>query len=172
MSFSLGENLSPLPVSTSTRLPAASTTRQRVVYSQRLSASHDTSFDHSVFGTTPCMAPPSRRKFPPLSMVSFASPIASTRAILPSRRARSRRGGRGGRGAARRGGAGGASTIGAAGGAAAAGAAGGAAAAGAVGAGADAVAITVFGLWLTIQSATRATSPKRVSFPSSPRNAM
>src|SRR6185503_16418483 len=78
MSFSLGENLSPLPVSTSRRLPAASISKQRVAYSQRLSASHDTSFDHSVLGTTPCMAPPSRRKLPPLSMVSFASPIVST----------------------------------------------------------------------------------------------
>src|SRR6476659_5627661 len=78
MSFSLGENLSPLPVSTSTRLPPVSISRQRVVYSQRLSASHDTSLDHSVFGTTPCMAPPSRRKFPPLSIVSLASPIVST----------------------------------------------------------------------------------------------
>src|SRR6476659_10131528 len=82
MSFSLGENLSPLPVSTSTRLPPVSISRQRVAYSQRLSASHETSFDHSVFGTTPCMAPPSRRKFPPLSMVSFASPIFSTGPIL------------------------------------------------------------------------------------------
>src|SRR5580765_5375463 len=77
MSFCLGENLSPLPVSTSTRLPAASTTRQRVVYSQRLWASHETSFDHSVFGTTPCMAPPSRRKLPPLSIVRRASPSES-----------------------------------------------------------------------------------------------
>src|SRR4029079_6878144 len=82
MSFSLGENLSPLPVSTRTRLPAASISRQRVAYSQRLSASHDTSFDHSVLGTTPCMAPPSTRKFPPLSMVSFASPMVSTKRIL------------------------------------------------------------------------------------------
>src|SRR5262245_46582811 len=82
MSLSLGENLSPLPVSISTRLPATSTSRQRVAYSQRLSASHDTSFDHKVLGTTPCMAPPSRRKFPPFSMVSFASPMVSTRAIL------------------------------------------------------------------------------------------
>src|SRR6185369_15480139 len=178
MSFSLGENLSPFPVSTSTRLPAASITRQRVVYSQRLSASHDTSFDHSVFGTTPCMAPPSRRKFPPLSMVSFASPIVSTARSYPSDE---RDQGvavavgapdAGATGASGTGGAGGASTSGVAtaGGAAVAGAgasgaaaagASGAAAAGAVGAGADAVASTVFGLWLTIQSATRATSPKR-----------
>src|SRR6185369_17093877 len=149
MSFSLGENLSPFPVSTSTRLPAASITRQRVVYSQRLSASHDTSFDHSVFGTTPCMAPPSRRKFPPLSMVSFASPIGSTPRSYPSDERDQ--------------------GVAVAVGAPDAGASG-AAAAGAVGAGAD--ASTVFGLWLTIQSATRATSPKRVCFPSSPRNAM
>src|SRR5882724_6207864 len=68
MSLSLGENLSPLPVSTS---------RHRVVYSQRLLASHETSFDHSVLGTTPCMAPPSRRKLPPLSIVRRASPSES-----------------------------------------------------------------------------------------------
>ena len=71
MSLSLGENLSPLPVSTSTRCPAVSTSRHCVVYSTRFRSSHDTSFDQIVFGTTPCMAPPSRRKFPPLSMVSL-----------------------------------------------------------------------------------------------------
>src|SRR5579872_5569311 len=78
MSFNLGGNLSPLPVSTSTRWPPLSTSRQRVVYSQRLAASHDTSLDHSVFGTTPCMAPPSRRKLPPFNIVSLASPNVST----------------------------------------------------------------------------------------------
>src|SRR6266404_4376539 len=81
MSLSLGEHLSPLPVSTRllrTSLPPwTSTSRQRVVYSQRFCASHETSVDHSVFGTTPCMAPPSRRKFPPLSIVSRASPSES-----------------------------------------------------------------------------------------------
>src|ERR1700690_20489 len=77
MSLSFGGNLSPLPVSTSTRRPATSTSRQRVVYSQRLRACHETSFDHSVFGTTPCMAPPSRRKLPPLSIVRRASPSVS-----------------------------------------------------------------------------------------------
>src|SRR4029079_8550624 len=137
MSFSLGENLSPLPVSTSTRLPAASTTRQRVVYSQRLSAAHDTSFDHSVLGTMPCIAPPSRRKFPPLSIVSFASPIASTRRSYPS--GRRDQGvavavGAGAAGATGTSGRSGASLIGAAGGAAAGGAAG---AAGGGGPGAD-----------------------------------
>ena len=114
--------------------PPTSTSRQRVAYSQRLSASHDTSFDHSVFGTTPCMAPPSRRKLPPLSIVSFASPIASTRrsyhptcrpADLAGRRDQGVAVAAGATGA---GGAGGTSTIGAAGGAAVA------AAAGAVGA--------------------------------------
>src|SRR5262249_28328660 len=91
MSFSLGENLSPLPVSTSTRRPAVSTSRQRVVYSQRLSASHETSFDQSVLGTTPCMARPWRRKWPPLSMVSRASPrfimtpSHSLRHLVPAR---------------------------------------------------------------------------------------
>src|SRR5215471_4265202 len=78
MSLSLGGNLSPFPVSTKSRRPPTSMSRQRVVYSQRLSASHETSFDHSVLGTTPCMAPPSRRKFPPFSMVSRASPMVST----------------------------------------------------------------------------------------------
>src|SRR6516162_6959866 len=93
MSFSLGGNLSPLPVSTSTRCPPVSTSRQRVLYSQRLSGSHDTSFDHSVFGTTPCIAPPSRRKFPPLRLVMRRSPSASTPTILArlGRRARGRR---------------------------------------------------------------------------------
>src|SRR4051812_22845964 len=134
--------------------------RQRVVYSHLLSASHDTSLDHSVFGTTPCIAPPSRRKFPPLSIVSFASPIASTRRSYLAGGAD--QGVADAAGATGTGGAGGASTVGAADGAGA----------GAAGAGVDAVASTVFGLWLTIQSATRATSPKRVSFPSSPRNAM
>src|SRR5689334_11120745 len=74
MSLSLAGNLSPLPVSTSRRRPPTSISKQRVVYSQRFWSSHDTSFDHSVFGTTPCMAPPSRRKLPPFTIVSFASP--------------------------------------------------------------------------------------------------
>src|SRR5437773_4939467 len=74
MSLSLAGNLSPLPVSIRVRWPRPSTSRQRVVYSTRLRSSHDTSFDHSVFGTTPCMAPPSRRKLPPFSAVRLSAP--------------------------------------------------------------------------------------------------
>src|SRR6266850_1332715 len=194
MSLSLGENLSPLPVSTRMRRAPAplptSTSRHRVVYSQRLLASHETSFDHSVFGTTPCMAPPSRRKLPPLSMVSRASPSAS---MPPSCHGAAGAAGPGSGAATPTGGAvasgatvvGGAATGAAGAGSGAVAGSTGTGVAGSAGTGTvagrllpDAFAAATdattgpFGLWTRSQSATRATSPKRVSLPSFDRNDM
>src|SRR4051812_2058121 len=99
MRRSLSASLSPLPVSISTRWPRPSTSRQLVAYSQRLSSSQEASLDQMVLGTTPCMAPPSRRKLPPFTSVRVRSPkrIPSTllEVTAKQRRERRRRGGPG-----------------------------------------------------------------------------
>ena len=53
-----------MPVSTSSRLSPFSTSKHRIAQEHRLFASAVMCRDHSDFGTTPNMAPPSNMKFP------------------------------------------------------------------------------------------------------------
>src|SRR3990167_9088048 len=94
MSSHLASPLSPVPVSTTIVLPALRTRRQFSPSVMRLRSSAGILFCQSIFGTTPNIAPPSRRKRPAAARRVQKSVAVAARAVLAFPRQDAHAGGR------------------------------------------------------------------------------
>ena len=77
MSWNFSSSLSPIPASMIIVRPPR-TTSGRIASVMRLRSSGGAFCDHSVFGTTPNIEPPSRRKKPSQTEISSRSPSGVT----------------------------------------------------------------------------------------------
>src|SRR5215469_31483 len=76
-------HLSPAPVSTRIVFPAARISRQFIASKIRLRSSACVFFSHIGFGTTPNIAPPSRRRVPSVKTKNSRSPSLNVRSPSP-----------------------------------------------------------------------------------------